>query len=295
MKITPKKFIFNLLGLCFIAFSIWSFFIEPNQLIVKNHNLKLKKWSPKLNGFKIVTIADIHAGSNFIYEEKIRQIVSLTNEQKADIIILLGDYLSPQFFNRKELKMSLDSTVKSLSGLQAKYGVYVVLGNHDNEFGHEKVRREFEQIGYQVLENEAVVIEKDNEKLKLLGLGDVLQTADPLDYPKNFKDALDKIDEPTGNIIAFTHNPDMVEFLSSKFVNSDNFSLFIAGHTHGGQCNFPVIGAPIVPSSFGQKYVGGFVRQEGVDIFVTTGIGTSIIPIRFRVPPEISVLTLVQE
>ncbi|HEX6279978.1 MAG TPA: hypothetical protein VFZ49_08175, partial [Pyrinomonadaceae bacterium] len=76
---------------------------------------------------------------------------------------------------------------------------------------------------------------------------------------------------------------------------SKDLKLMIAGHTHGGQIWLPILGAPIVPSSYGQKYVAGHIRENGLDMFVTTGIGTSILPFRFMVPPEIAVLTIRSE
>jgi hypothetical protein len=68
--------------------------------------------------------------------------------------------------------------------------------------------------------------------------------------------------------------------------------LTVAGHTHGGQVNLPIVGRLIVPSRFGQRYAIGHVSEDGRDLFVTPGIGTSIVPVRFRVPPEISLLTV---
>jgi predicted MPP superfamily phosphohydrolase len=66
----------------------------------------------------------------------------------------------------------------------------------------------------------------------------------------------------------------------------------LAGHTHGGQVCLPFIGRPIVPSKFGQRYAYGHSQESGKHLFVTSGIGTSIIPVRFRVPPEIVLLTI---
>jgi uncharacterized protein len=295
MKIPPKRFIFGLLISFMVSLAIWSFFIEPNQLIVKQHNLKLGNWSRELNGFKIVLISDIHSGSNFINEEKLNEIVESANAENADMILLLGDYLSPQILDRRKLKMPLETMARNIKGLRAKFGVFAVLGNHDNEFGHNIVRSEFEKIGYKVLENEAVSLEKNGQTIRLLGLSDVLQESDPREYRENAVNALNRIGNYDGKIVAFTHNPDMVEYLTGDYRISLDFSLFLAGHTHGGQCSFPIIGAPIVPSTFGQKYASGFVRENDVDIFVSTGIGTSIIPVRFGVPPEISVLTLEKE
>ena len=87
-------------------------------------------------------------------------------------------------------------------------------------------------------------------------------------------------------IIALTHNPDIFPDVPQSV------PLLLAAHTHGGQVNIPLIGTPIVPSNFGAKYTAGHIFENGHHMFVTTGIGTSILPVRFRVPPEIVLLTL---
>ena len=69
-------------------------------------------------------------------------------------------------------------------------------------------------------------------------------------------------------------------------------TLTLAGHTHGGQVRFPLVGAPIVPSRFGQRFAAGHVVEGGRHLFVATGIGTSILPVRFRVPPAVTILTI---
>ena len=87
-------------------------------------------------------------------------------------------------------------------------------------------------------------------------------------------------------VIALTHNPDIFPWMPARV------SLTLAGHTHGGQVNFPFFGRPIVPSGFGQRYAAGHIEEDGRHLFVTTGIGTSGLPVRFRVPPEIAVITI---
>ena len=83
--------------------------------------------------------------------------------------------------------------------------------------------------------------------------------------------------------------------ITGDLLISPDLKLILAAHTHGGQVWLPVLGSPVVPSSYGQKYAYGHVRDAGVDMFVTTGIGTSILPFRFLVPPEIALITLVHE
>jgi hypothetical protein len=87
-------------------------------------------------------------------------------------------------------------------------------------------------------------------------------------------------------VIVLTHNPDLFVRVPPRVL------LTLAGHTHGGQVNLPVLGRLIVPSRFGERYAIGHVHEDGRDLFVSPGIGTSIVPVRFRVPPEISVLTV---
>jgi len=103
---------------------------------------------------------------------------------------------------------------------------------------------------------------------------------------------IQQIDETTAKVpdgqamIALTHNPDIFPELPQRV------PLLLAGHTHGGQVRFPLIGTVIQPSDFGQRYVAGHVFENDHHLFVTTGIGTSIVPVRFGVPPEIVLLTL---
>jgi predicted MPP superfamily phosphohydrolase len=87
-------------------------------------------------------------------------------------------------------------------------------------------------------------------------------------------------------VLVFTHNPDIFVDIPPRV------SLTLAGHTHGGQVYIPFIGRPIVPSHYGERFAIGHVVEGGRHLFVTPGLGTSIIPVRFLVPPEISVLTL---
>jgi predicted MPP superfamily phosphohydrolase len=83
-----------------------------------------------------------------------------------------------------------------------------------------------------------------------------------------------------------THNPDVFPFVP------DRVSLAVAGHTHGGQVRLPLVGRPVVPSRFGQRFAAGHVVEGSRHLFVATGVGTSILPVRFRVPPAVAVLTL---
>lgn len=257
-------------------------YLEPYRTVIKEVTISLPHWDKELNGFKVVAISDIHGGSHTITEERIRAITEKINAQNPDIIVLLGDFVSQTHDNvpikKRDLKMPIETIAQNLSGLKAKYGVYVVIGNHDWWFDDAKCRTEFEKVGFTVLENETKSFEVNGKSITILGIEDFWRRA-----VVDVKNVLEKLPSQK-NVIGITHNPDSFD------QTPDSLAVLIAGHTHGGQVNFPFIGAPIVPAK--KEYTAGHVEKEGRNLFVTTGIGTSGLPFRFRVPPEIVVLTL---
>jgi len=226
---------------------------------------------------RIALIADIHTGGPFINERKLRRIVELTNQQNPDLIILLGDYMSPNSWHSHRVEPEV--TAAALKNLKAPLGVYAILGNHDWWYNGNKVQRAFEANGIPVLENDVAEVKWRGNSFWLVGLADLWTR------PQNINETVAKI--PDGSaIIALTHNPDIFPNVPR------NVPLLLAAHTHGGQVNIPLIGTPIVPSDFGPKYTKGHIFENGHHLFVTSGIGTSILPVRFRVTPEIVILTI---
>jgi uncharacterized protein len=175
--------------------------------------------------------------------------------------------------------MEPERIAESLRGLRAPLGVYAVLGNHDWWFDGPRVTRAFEGVGIRVLENDAARVERNGRSLWLAGLAD-LWTRKP-DVSRALTGVTDD-----GPVIVFTHNPDLFPQVPPRA------ALTLAGHTHGGQVCLPLLGRPVVPSEFGQRYADGHVVEGGRHLFVSSGVGTSIIPVRFRVPPEVVILTL---
>ena len=267
----------------------YAYLIEPNRLVVNNTTLKIKNWNPVFDGLKIVMLADIHGGSNSITLEKMRTVVAKTNEQDADVVVLLGDYVSQG--RGGVLKMPMSVVADGLSGLHAKYGVFAVLGNHDGWYNDEDVASELTRVGIKVLQNEVAVIEKDGKQLRFLGLKDHTKILSWKGFSSDARQAL--LDNgQNGDVIVLEHSPDILPVITDELLISNDLKLILAAHTHGGQVWFPVFGTPVVPSSYGQKYSYGHIRENNVDMFVTSGIGTSVLPIRFMMPPEIAVLTL---
>jgi predicted MPP superfamily phosphohydrolase len=194
------------------------------------------------------------------------------------LIVLLGDYMSGNSWHGHRVEPEV--TAAALKNLHAPLGVFSVLGNHDWWYDGEKVRRGFEQHGIRVLEDEVAELNWQGKSFWLVGLADVWTR------PQHISETIAKT-PPDSTVIAITHNPDIFPNVPQRV------SLLLAGHTHGGQVNIPFIGTPIVPSDYGAKYTAGHVMENGHHLFITTGIGISILPVRFRVPPEIVLLTIV--
>jgi predicted MPP superfamily phosphohydrolase len=267
-----------LLLLSVLLTAIWATLIEPNRLIVRHETIRIADWPRELSGLRIAVLGDIHAGSPFIDEKKLRRIVDLTNQENPDLVVLLGDYMSPNTWHSHRVEPELIAAI--LKDLRAPLGVYSVLGNHDWWQGGEQVRRALEANGIHVLEEEVAEVHFKNSSFWLLGFADLWTRA------QHIQEMLTKTPDAS-RTIALSHNPDM-------FIHTQRtMPLMLAAHTHGGQVKLPLFGAPIVPSYFGPRYTAGDVVEQRHHLFITTGIGTSLLPVRFRVPPEMVILTVI--
>lgn len=256
---------------------IWAFLIEPSRLVVKQETIKLANWPTGFENLKIAVISDLHVGSPFIDAEKLRFIVLQINAMQPDLIVLLGDFMIQDVVGGKQVEP--EDFAENLKNLRARHGVFAVLGNHDWWYDGPRVGRALEAVGIRVLDDDVMKIERNGQAIWLAGLKDAWTNRTDIDG------TLRKVTDENP-IVALTHNPDLFVRIPPGVI------LTLAGHTHGGQVNLPFFGRTKVPSEFGKRYAAGHIVENNHHLFVTTGIGTSIIPVRFRVPPEIVILTL---
>lgn len=251
-----------------VLLAVWSVFIEPNILTVTSLDVEMKD----LKGLKVVFVGDFHVKPYQKYN--LKKVVEKINAQQPDLIVSTGDFVSGHSGGQT---MKIKEISKELSSLKPKYGFYTVLGNHDWWQGGEEITQELEKSGIIVLANENKLVNIKGKKLYIAGVEDLSTRG--VDLTK----ALKNVSAPS---ILLTHSPDV-------FPMTNSADLTLAGHTHGGQVRLPILGSLIVPSSYGQKYAVGLVKENGKKLFVTKGIGTSILPIRFNCLPEIVVINFV--
>jgi hypothetical protein len=232
-------------------------------------------------GFRICQLSDIHIGP-FMPTEEIRKYVAIANAQKAEMVVLTGDFVT---FDPS----TQQAVVDALSGLHAPFGVYGCLGNHDAWAGVEdSITELLRQAGFRILRGANVPIATHGESFNLIGVD--------FQSPRRFGPS-PPVKRLLGNIegvidrdrvnILLSHNPDTFDRAAELGID-----LSLAGHTHGGQAALEFISPEIAPSRLVTPYVAGWFRKPGGQLYVNRGIGTIFIPIRIGAPPEITVYNL---
>lgn len=239
--------------------------------IVHHQRIALQGLPTAFDGIRVAQLSDFHHGP-LVPKSLIRQAVTLTNSLNPHLIVVTGDFIhrggqwAPDCF-------------RELAQLHAPMGVYGVLGNHDHyENAAEKVRKGMRAARIQDLTNCGVDLDSADQTLRVAGVGDLWKEKQSL------RSALGR--NRTYSIL-LSHNPDFAEEIRDERVG-----LVLSGHTHGGQCVFPLIGAPILPSQYGQRYASGLCHAPHCPVFVTTGVGHSFPPLRINCPAEVALLTL---
>lgn len=287
----------TLAGAAGAATSAYALVVEPLlRLQVTRYDLRPRRWPAELE-LSIAVVADLHACQPWMDAERIRHIVDETNKLRADVIVLLGDYVAGLRLRTGDV--SAREWAQALAGLQAPLGVHAILGNHEywedeavqragtgTTFG----QRALEAAGIPVYVNDVVRLQQSGKPFWLAGLGDQVAFLPSRRLRPGQRYGVDDLSGTLAKvtddapIILLAHEPDIMVRVPERV------SLVLSGHTHGGQLR--LFGwSPVVPSQFGNRYAYGHVREQ-CDLVVSGGLGCSIMPMRFGVPPEIVFLTL---
>ena len=290
-----RKFVSTLgWGLAAIPFAsiLYSIFKGKYNYKVWKYTLYFDNLPKAFDGYRITQISDIHCGS-FDNYEKIRYGVDLINSQKSDVILFTGDLVN-NLANEVHNWKSLFAT------LQAPDGVFSIMGNHDYgdysswetpEAKQQNLEYLFQlqkQMGWQLLLNEHCYLERNGEKIALIGVenwghgrfskyGDLNKAMEGVNT-EDFK-------------ILMSHDP--THWQEIVLPENKDIQLTLSGHTHGMQCGIEIPGwLKWSPSQYIYKYWGGMYEEDGKYLNVNRGFGYHAFPGRLGVWPEITVIEL---
>ena len=268
----------KLIVLLLVGFlTIWSFYIEPRNIIINHIQVTPSGWPQHMAPVKVAFIADLHAGSTVVGLDEISEVVQMVNQQQPDLVLLGGDYVATASLGGEDIPPRM--IAQELSRLRAPLGVVAVLGNHDWWLDGDLVRSELEKVGIVVLENQTHQLSRESGDLWIAGV------ADDMTRSPDVAGTLLQIPDGVPTII-LSHDP-------AQFLDVPKGAYFtIAGHTHGGQIHLPFVGALITPGRAPREWAYGLIRDAERDMYVTSGVGTSILPVRFNMPPEVAVIDI---
>ena len=236
---------------------------EPYGLKITSYNLR----NSQLSGLKIVFATDLHIAPYKWENWRLQRIVKAINKQSPDLVVLGGDYVNGHDYDGT---MQPEDIAESLQ--QIKAPKVAVMGNHDSYYGKYDVTKAFEEAKIPVLDNRNIKLNLNGRKIYIAGVSDY--DTDKPDIEKALKNT-------KSPLIFVTHSPDV-------FVNlGGRADIAFAGHTHGGQVVLPFWGAVMINTATGRKYTYGQIFEDDKPLIVSSGLGTSVLPIRFNNRPEI--------
>jgi len=251
--------------------------VERSRCDLNDATMLIPGLPAELSGFSIVLMSDIHS-SLYMTRREMAEYVSMANGMNGDLIVVTGDFVNNQVDQAFPF-------AEAFSELKAQHGVYGVMGNHDfYTEDPDRVARVVDDCGVKLLRNDRVVIEKNGGRFSLIGVDDVgrnergtikLREAigtQPLDGPK----------------VLLCHRPYYLPQAAAE-----NIDLVLSGHTHGGQVVFgSFAGVTFSPAALASPYLWGKYSLGGTQMYVSRGIGTVGVPVRFNCPPEITRIVL---
>jgi predicted MPP superfamily phosphohydrolase len=242
---------------------------EANSLTIEEVKISLKRLPKNLDGFRIVHLSDIHH-SPFTDLAHIERTILFSNALKPDMFVLTGDYVSHE-------REYIEPVAEVLGELKSEFGTFACLGNHDHWTDAELVTNSMRDAGIKVLINEGFRFTAKDTSFWIAGVDDYmvgktdLRAAMRGSFPDEMK-------------MLLAHNPVIVRSAARLGID-----LMLSGHTHGGQVKIRDDEKRILPR---RKLKNGLHRRKETQIYITRGIGTVVLPVRYQCPPEISLIKL---
>ena len=258
------------LGLALVVIGYAQAVSDPR---VVHYRVGVADWPAGTPSLRIVQMSDVHVAWPDMPVERLARIVRQANALRPDLIVLTGDYSGGKVWDRRI--GNLDTAIAPLRRLRARYGVFAARGNHDGPYWTPIV---FARTPIVLLQNRWVAA----GPITLAGIDDITGPGEPSGRTRATV-AGAPADRP---LVLIAHEPDFFQWVPPSV------DLVIAGHTHGGQIKLPWFGAPTTGRAYLDAHLRGLFVEPGKAMVVSSGIGTSIVPLRIGVPPEIVVITL---
>ncbi len=246
--------------------------VEARSITITHHALGLWQWPSAFDGLTVAFLTDMHC-SPLTPPAFLAQVVEETNRLKPDLILLGGDYVTRGTDYVRPV-------AEVLTKLKAPMGVYSVLGNHDHFEAPDLVRSALREAGIVDVNNAGHWLTSGGSRIRIAGVGDLWEDKQDL------RAALSGATEEDA-VVLLSHNPDYAMQLTDRRVR-----LVLSGHTHGGQILLPGLGAAVTNSSYGNRLLSGLIAFDTFQLYVSRGLGTVVVPLRYRCPPEIALFTL---
>ncbi|MBX9791173.1 MAG: metallophosphoesterase [Pirellulales bacterium] len=247
---------------------------ECFQLDITEKHLEIPRLPRELDGLSIAQLSDLHF-TGAIDRGYYREVVATANDFEADLIAVTGDLV--------DKPDCIDWIAETIGQLRAQHGVYVILGNHDHRLGRHlrRLRAALGQCDLVQLGGQWREISIDGTPLVLAGneLPWIPPAADLSDCPTRTADG-----QPTR--VLLSHSPDQY-----VWARQHDFDLMLAGHTHGGQIRFPLVGPIFAPSRFGVRYASGVFHEPPTVMHVSRGL-SGLDPLRYNCAPELTRIVL---
>jgi uncharacterized protein len=277
LKLTRRQFMTGVVAAPLVAISATSAYsrlIEPYHYRVSETDIFIAGLPSRFEGFRITQLTDIHH-SRIVGINEVRRVVELAQQTSPDIFVLTGDFTTTY-------RRYIGPCAEVIGQLRAPEGVWAVLGNHDHYTSAELTTRALRKNGIVVMDNMNTVLQRGPDKLQLSGVDDFTWNA------ADWKGAFAGLDERLPTIL-LSHQPRVLDLPQTQ-----NVSLILSGHTHGGQIDVPLIGPPARFATKELIYAHGLFQRGSTQLYVSSGTGVIGLPVRFGMRPEIAVLKLRQ-
>lgn len=261
------------------------FFYWQNNDIVITKSVYSASGVPKaFDGFKILQISDLH---NKEFGKNQSELMKYTKKLQPDIIVVTGDLIDS---HRTDIAVSMEYISQAVKLAP----VYYVTGNHEKRSElYTTLEKQLLNAGVNLLDNRSILLERNQEEIALAGMGDPYLL--PREYGRDaiLEDILSSVSSevPAGFKILLSHRPELIDLYAKH-----GFDLVFSGHAHGGQFRLPGLGGVIAPDQgLFPKYTSGVIKKNQTSMYVSRGLGNSVIPVRIFNRPELVVVTLKHE